>query len=94
MLVYSKTCVRPPLSKRPNMDLQDQLSPNAGQTYCRMLQGVHSAILLTSIKQQFVIKIFVLSFLSGRFMQVLLYVHRFYQLGICVIWAPWAYPSW
>ena len=51
-----------------------QLSLNAGQKYCRMLQGEHSAILLTFIKLPFVIKIFVLSiFLSGRFTQVLLY---------------------
>ena len=35
--------------------------------------GEHSAILLTFIKLAFVIKIFVLSFLSGRFTQVLLY---------------------
>ena len=34
---------------------------NAGQKYCRMLQGEHSAILLTFIKVPFVIKIFVLS---------------------------------
>ena len=34
---------------------------NAGQTYCRMLQGEHSAILSTCIKLPFVIKVFVLS---------------------------------
>ena len=33
---------------------------NAGQKYCRMLQGEHSAILSTFIKLPFVIKIFVL----------------------------------
>ena len=38
---------------------EDQLSLNAGQKYCRMLQGEHSAILLTFIKLPFVIKIFV-----------------------------------
>ena len=38
-----------------------------------MLQGEHSAILLTVIKLPFVIKTFVLSFLSGPFTQVLLY---------------------
>ena len=38
-----------------------------------MLQGEHFAILLTFIKLPFVIKIFVLSSLSGRFTQVLLY---------------------
>ena len=37
-------------------------SLTAGQKYCRMLQGEHSAILLTFIKIAFVIKIFVLSF--------------------------------
>ena len=40
---------------------RDPLLLNAGQRYCRMLQGEHSAILLTFIKLPFVIKIFVLS---------------------------------
>ena len=43
------------------MGFQDGLSLNAGLKYCRMLQGEHSAILLTFIKLPFVIKIFVLS---------------------------------
>ena len=47
---YSKTC------------LKRQLLLNAGQKYCRMLQGEHSAILSTFIKLPFVIKILVLSF--------------------------------
>ena len=34
---------------------------NAGQKYCRMLHGEHSAILSIFIKLQFVIKICVLS---------------------------------
>ena len=42
------------------MDFQDRLSLNAGQKYCRMLQGEHSAILSTFIKLPFVNKIFVL----------------------------------
>ena len=50
-----------PLSKRLKIGYQDQSSLNAGQKYCRTLQGEHSAILLTSIKLPFVIKIFVLS---------------------------------
>ena len=54
---YSKTCVKWPLSKRPKIGFQDQLSLNAGQKYCRM----HSAILSAFIKLPFVIKIFVLS---------------------------------
>ena len=45
----SKTCVKWPLSKRSKIGFQDQLSLNADQNYCRMLQGEHSAILLTFI---------------------------------------------
>ena len=46
---------------------QDQLSLNAGQKYCRTLQGEHSAILSTFIELPFVIKIFVLSKFEGPF---------------------------
>ena len=59
--LYSKTCLKQPLSKRLKIVFQDQLSLNAGQKYCRMLQGEHSAILSTFIKLLFVIKISVLS---------------------------------
>ena len=71
--LYSKTCVKGPLSKRPKIDFQDQLSLNAGQKYCRMLKGEHSAKLLTFIMLPFVIKIFVSLSLSGHFTQVLLF---------------------
>ena len=66
---YSKTCVKRPLSKR-------QLSLNAGQKYCRMLKGEHSAILPTFIKLPFVIKIYFCLFLSGRFTQVQSYINK------------------
>ena len=67
--MYSKTCLKPPLLKRPKIGFgfQDQLSLNAGQKYCRMLQGEHSAILVTSLKLPFVIKIFVLSIYEWPF---------------------------
>ena len=71
--VYSKTSDKQPLSKRQKNGFQNPLSFNAGQKYCRMLQGEHSAILSTFIKLPFVIKIIVLSILSGRFTQILLY---------------------
>ena len=71
-VMYSKTCVKGSLSKRPQIGFQDQLLLNAGQKYCRMLQGEHSAKLSTFIKLPFVIKIFVLSILSDCFTQVLL----------------------
>ena len=64
---YSKTCVKQPLSKRPKIIFQDQLSLNAGQKYCRILQGEHSAILLSFIKLPFVNKIFVLSIFEWPF---------------------------
>ena len=59
--------VKPPLSKRSKIGFQDQLSLNAGQKHCRMLQGEHSAILSTFIKLPFVIKIFVLSIFKWPF---------------------------
>ena len=43
------------------MGFQDQLLLNAGQKYCRMLQGEHSAILSTCIKLPHHFKTFVLS---------------------------------
>ena len=58
---YSKTCLKRPLSKRPKIGFQDQLSLNVVQKYCRMLQREHSATLSSFIKLPFVIKIFVLS---------------------------------
>ena len=70
----SKTFFKRPLKEKTKIGFQDRLSLNAGQRYCRMLQGEHSAILSTSIKLPFVIKIFVLSILSGHLRQVLLYM--------------------
>ena len=59
--LYSKTCVKRPLSKRPEIGFQYQLLLNAGQKYCRMLHGEHFAIFFTFIKLPFVIKSFALS---------------------------------
>ena len=70
--LYSKTCVKRPLSKDRKIVFQGQLLLYAGQKYCRMLQGEHSAMLLTFIKLPVVIKILFCLFLSGRFTQVLL----------------------
>ena len=53
--------------KRTKIGFKEQLSLNAGEKYRRMLQGEHSAILLTSIKLPFAIKIFVLSFFERPF---------------------------
>ena len=58
--------VKRPLSKRPKIVFQDQLSLNAGQKYWRILQGEYSAILPIFIKLPFVIKIFVIPRRSRR----------------------------
>ena len=58
---YSETCLKRPLKKKTKNGFQVRLSLNAGQKYCRMLQGEHSAILSTCIKLPYVIKVFVLS---------------------------------
>ena len=64
--IWVSSTVKPVLSshskRRPTIGIQDRLLLNAGQKYCRMLQGEHSAILSTFIKLPFVIKILVLSF--------------------------------
>ena len=57
----TKTCLKRPFKMKTKTDFQDPLSLNAGQKYCRMLQGEHSAKLSTFIKLPIVIKIFVLS---------------------------------
>ena len=51
---------------RPKIGFQDRLSLNAGQE--------HSTMLSNFFKLLFVIRIFVLSILSGRLRQVLLYM--------------------
>ena len=66
-IMYIKTCVKRPLSKRQKVGFQDQLSLKAGQKYCRILPLEHSAILSTFIKLPFVIKILVLSILEWPF---------------------------
>ena len=86
-----KTCLKRPLKKKTKIGFQDQLSLHAGQKYCRMFQGEHSAILLTLIKLPFVIKIVLCLFLSGHLRQVfavtknpLLAVSNCTQMHICV----------
>ena len=71
---YSKTCVKRPLSKRPQTGFQDQLSFNAGQKYFKMLPLEHSSATLSNfIKLPFVIKTFVLSIFEWPLYKVLLY---------------------
>ena len=61
---YSKTCVKNTIN-----GFQDQLSLNAGQKYCRMLP------LGPSLSYHLLLRSLFYLFLSGRFTQVLLYLH-------------------
>ena len=56
LTIYSKTCVKRQLRNRQDKDLNDKWELYEGQKYCRMLQGEHSTILLTCIKQLLVLK--------------------------------------
>ena len=95
---YSKTCLKWPLSKRPKIGFQDQLLLNAGQKYCRTLQGEHSAILPTFIKLPFVIKIFVWSIFEWPFYTgfTVILVHMYKETVLilmrCILWhLVWVY---
>ena len=69
---YSKPCPKRQLKRKTKNGFQNRLSLNAGQKYCRMLQGEHSAILLTFIRLPFVFKTCVCLFWSSCLRPVLL----------------------
>ena len=69
--VYSKICRSRPLKKKTKNGYQGQLSLNADQKYCRMLEESVSAILSTFILHLSLRPLFCL-FLTGRLRQVLL----------------------
>ena len=72
--IYSIICVKGPLSKRPEIGFQDQLSLNASQSIVKCSKGCilqyfrHSSYHL-SLRSLFSL------FLSGHFIQVLLCYH-------------------
>ena len=65
------------------MDSPLNLSLNAGQKYCRMLQGEHSAMFLTFILP-FVIKIFILCIFEWTFYTGFTVYHDFISWHICL----------
>ena len=75
LYIYSKTSVKWPLSKRPNIGFHDQLSLNAGQKYCRMLQGGGGILqyVQPSLSYHLSLRSVFCLFLAYRFTQVLLY---------------------
>ena len=68
--MYSKTCLKRPLKK----DLKLVFKTNYRLMHAKSItEWEHSAILSTCIKLPFVFKTLFCLFLSGRFIQVLLY---------------------
>ena len=65
--LYSQTSVKWPLSKRPQIGFQDQLSLNAGQKYCRMLKRSILQYFRPSLSYHLSLRSLVCLFLSGRF---------------------------
>ena len=41
---YNRTCLKRPLKKKTKIGFKDRILLSAGQKYCKMLQGEHSAI--------------------------------------------------
>ena len=74
--IFSKTCLKPPLKNRQNEDLNDNGSLMKAESIAECSKGNILHILSTSIKLPFSIKTLVLSILSGRLRQVLLYIQR------------------
>ena len=71
---YSKTCLKWPLKKKTKTWFSrqcDRLSLNAGQTYCRMLQGQYFR---PSLSDHLSLRSLFCLLLSGRIRQVLLYI--------------------
>ena len=69
---YSKPVLSNHSKRTPKIGFQFGLLFYACQKYCRMLQGEHSAILLTSIKQPLSLRPLFCLFLIGHLRQVLL----------------------
>ena len=71
--IYSKACVKWPLSKRPKISFQNQLSLNAGQSIAEYSKGSILQYFWPSLSYHLSLRYLFCLFLSGRFTQVLLY---------------------
>ena len=61
--------------RQPKICFQDQLSLNAGQVYCRMLQESILQHYRPSLSYHLSLRPLFCLFLSGRLRQVLLFIH-------------------
>ena len=77
-IIYSKTCVKRPLSKRQKIGFPDQLSLNAGQSIAKCSKGSILQYFRPSLSYQLSLRSLFCLFLSGPLTQVLLYIgtHR------------------
>ena len=69
---YSKTCLKRPLKKKTKIGFQDRLSLDAGQRYCRMLQGSILQYFRPSFSYYLSLRSLFCLFWSGGLRQVLL----------------------
>ena len=69
---YSKTGLKRSLKKKTKIDFQGQLSLNAGQKYCRTLQGEHLQYFRPSLSYHLSLRSLFCLFLSGGLRQILL----------------------
>ena len=72
-MLYSKTCLKRPLKRKTKIVFQDQLSINAGQKYCRMLQESILQYFWPPLSYHLSLRPLFCLFLSGCLRQVLLY---------------------
>ena len=69
----SKSCLKRPLKRRPKIGFQVRLSLNAGQKYCRMLQGrAFCKYFCPALSDNQSLRLLFCLFLSGCLRQVLL----------------------
>ena len=72
--IYSKTCFKRPPKQRLKKGFKDQLSLNADQKYCRMLQESILQYFRPALSYHLSLRHLFCLFLSGHLRQVLLYV--------------------
>ena len=69
---YSKTCLKRPLKRKPEIGFHDRLSLNAGQKYCRMHQESIMQYFRPSFSYHLSLRPLFCLFLSGCLRQLLL----------------------
>ena len=77
---YSKTCLKRPLSKRPQICFQDHYCLMQVKSIAECSKGSILQYFRPSLSYQLLLRSWFCLFLSGRFTQVLLY---FYKASFC-----------